>query len=58
MFFNMVWESLPETPDGWEKRDGLDVLINRIYNEQATMFEQYDQIETHISDVNFELFMK
>jgi hypothetical protein len=54
----MVWGSLPETEEGWAKRDELDNMINRIYNEQDTYHEQYNQIDTHISDINFDLFRK
>jgi hypothetical protein len=57
-FFDLYASTLEDTPQAWEQMDRISEGIERIYDESATYHAQLDNLDGHISDMNFELFIQ
>jgi len=57
-FFDLYASTLPDNERAWEEMDRINGVIDKIYNEMDTYHAQLDGIDSHISDMNFELFIQ
>lgn len=54
----MVYNSYDPTEYGWAERDAVDVQINYVYDQLVKFQLQQREIDTHISNINFEAFFQ
>lgn len=56
-FFNTVYGVLPEGEDGENIRQQIDTRMPGVYDLLDTVQAQYLEVDQHVSDLNFQLFM-
>jgi hypothetical protein len=57
-FLGLFWDAQLDTDEGWAMRDALDEQSRIYYELDADMREQLAEVDTHISNINFEIFIQ
>lgn len=57
-FLDLVYQTFDDSEEGWMERDQIDQEIGRIYDQNWEFQMQFDEIDTHLSNLNFERFIQ
>jgi len=56
-FFDLVYQSYDDDEWGWDMKEGLDWYIQYTYDQLVNFQNQMGEIDTYISDLNFDRFL-
>lgn len=57
-FFDLVYLTFEDTPYGWSQKDMVDEQINVIYDQNYLFQTQLEDIDTHISNLEFQKYIQ